>query len=89
MIRGPVQLLINNAGVSKTPDAHLPNGLDVRFATNHLGHFLLALLLHRQMAERGARLVVVSSAAHKGCPIRLDDLQWTRRRHQDGMAYAH
>ena len=37
-ITGPVDLLIANVGVSKTPDAHLPNGLDVRFATNHLGH---------------------------------------------------
>ena len=50
---GPVDLLIANAGVSKTPDAHLPNGLDVRFATNHLGHFMLALRLRAQMAERG------------------------------------
>ena len=52
-IEGPVDLLIANAGVSKTPDAHLPNGLDVRFATNHLGHFMLALRLRAQMAERG------------------------------------
>jgi NAD(P)-dependent dehydrogenase (short-subunit alcohol dehydrogenase family) len=87
-IIGPVDILINNAGVSKTPDAHLPNGLDVRFATNHLGHFLLANLLRRQMAERGARLVVLSSAAHKGMPVRLDDLQWTKRPHFDGAAYA-
>jgi NAD(P)-dependent dehydrogenase (short-subunit alcohol dehydrogenase family) len=87
-VTGPVDLLVANAGVSKTPDAHLPNGLDVRFATNHLGHFLLALELHAQMAARGARIVVVSSAAHKGAPIRLDDLQWQSREHQAGMAYA-
>lgn len=87
-INGPVDSLINNAGVSKTPDSHLPNGLEVRFATNHFGHFLLALLLRRQMAMRGARLIVVSSAAHKGCPVHLDDLQWTRRAHSDGAAYA-
>ncbi len=87
-IKGPVDVLINNAGVSKTPDAHLPNGLDVRFATNHLGHFLLALRLRSQMAERGARIVVLSSAAHKGNPIRLDDLQWKNRPHVDGAAYA-
>jgi NAD(P)-dependent dehydrogenase (short-subunit alcohol dehydrogenase family) len=87
-VRGPVDILINNAGVSKTPDAHLPNGLDVRFATNHLGHFLLALRLQAQMAERGARLVVLSSAAHKHNPVRLDDLQWTQRPHMDGAAYA-
>lgn len=87
-VSGPVDLLIANAGVSKTPDAHLPNGLDVRFATNHLGHFHLAHLLREQMAQRGARIVVVSSAAHKGMPVRLDDLQWTARPHLDGAAYA-
>ena len=87
-IAGPVDVLINNAGVSKTPEAHLPNGLDVRFATNHLGHFLLAHLLRDQMAARGARIVVLSSAAHKGMPVRLDDLQWTARPHIDGAAYA-
>ena len=87
-IAGPVDRLICNAGVSKTPDAHLPNGLDVRFATNHLGHFLLALCLRRQMAQHGARIVVLSSAAHKGNPVHLDDLQWKQRPHFDGAAYA-
>ncbi len=91
-VEGPVSILIANAGVSKTPEAHLPNGLDVRFATNHLGHFHLAHLLKPQMTRqesgRGARIVVVSSAAHKQMPVRLDDLQWTRRKHFDGAAYA-
>lgn len=87
-VEGPVDVLIANAGVSKTPESHLPNGLDVRFATNHLGHFHLAHRLQPQLAERGARIVVVSSAAHKGMPVRLDDLQWTAREHFDGAAYA-
>lgn len=87
-VSGAVDVLIANAGISKTPDAHLANGLDVRFATNHLGHFQLAHRLRNQMAVRGGRLVVVSSAAHKGMPVRLDDLQWTKRPHFDGAAYA-
>lgn len=87
-IDGPVDLLIANAGVSKTPDAHLPNGLDVRFATNHLGHFMVALRLRRKMAERGARIVVVSSGAHHNAPVHLDDLEWHAREHIDLMAYA-
>lgn len=87
-VEGPVDVLIANAGVSKTPEKHLANGLDVRFATNHLGHFYLAHLLKPQMVERGARIVVVGSAAHKGMPVQLDDLQWTRRDHFDGAAYA-
>jgi NAD(P)-dependent dehydrogenase (short-subunit alcohol dehydrogenase family) len=80
-IDGPVDLLIANAGVSKTPQTHLANGLDVRFATNHLGHFCLALRLHPQLAARSARMVVVSSAAHKGMKLRMDDLQWHEREH--------
>lgn len=87
-ISGPVHRLIANAGVSKTPNAHLPNGLDRRFTTNHLGHFLLAHRLLEQMAEHGARIVVVSSAAHKGMPVQLGDLQWHSRPHFDGAAYA-
>ena len=87
-IEDPVDLLIANAGVSKTPDTNLPNGLDVRFATNHLGHFLLGLRLRRQMAERGARVVVVSSGAHHNSPVHLDDLQWHEREHVDLVAYA-
>ena len=87
-IMGPVNILIANAGVSKTPETHLTNGLEVRFATNHLGHFHLAHCLKDQMALRGARIVVLSSAAHKGRPVQLDDLQWEKRRHVDGLAYA-
>lgn len=87
-VSGPVHALVCNAGVSKTPESHLPNGLDIRFATNHLGHFLLAHRLKPQMAGRASRLVVVSSAAHKGMPVRMEDLQWTYRPHFDGAAYA-
>jgi NAD(P)-dependent dehydrogenase (short-subunit alcohol dehydrogenase family) len=85
---GAVDLLIANAGVSNTPDSHLDNGLDVRFATNHLGHFLLAQLLYDHMADRGARIVVVSSAGHKGNPVHLDDLQFADRDHSWGAAYG-
>lgn len=87
-LSGPVDLLIANAGVSRTPDSHLPNGFEVRFATNHLGHFLLARLLRDRMKDRGARIVVVSSAAHKGNPVHLDDLQWNARDHSWGAAYG-
>ena len=87
-VSGPVDVLIANAGVSKSPVAHLANGLEQRFATNHLGHFLLAHCLKAQLAARGARIVVVSSAAHKGSPVHLGDLQWRARPHFDGAAYA-
>lgn len=87
-VSGPVDVLLANAGVSKSPISHLANGLEQRFATNHFGHFLLAHYLRPQLAVRSARIVVVSSAAHKGIPVRLDDLQWHARPHFDGAAYA-
>lgn len=86
--RAAIDLLIANAGVSKTPDRHLPNGLDVRFATNHLGHFALAHRLKPALAARGARIVMVSSAGHKNKPVRLDDLQWRTREYQEFVAYG-
>jgi NAD(P)-dependent dehydrogenase (short-subunit alcohol dehydrogenase family) len=83
-----LSILVANAGVSKTPNAHLPNGLDVRFATNHLGHFLLTHLLLDPLSLRGARVVVVSSAAHRNRPVRFDDLQRKIRPRNDLEAYG-
>ncbi|AYJ85299.1 SDR family NAD(P)-dependent oxidoreductase (plasmid) [Sphingomonas paeninsulae] len=81
-------IFVANAGVSKTPQWHLPNGLDVRFATNHLGHFLLAKMLEKTLVRGQGRVIVLSSAAHKNRPLRLDDLQWQQRDRNDLAAYG-
>lgn len=83
-----LDVLVCNAGVSQTPLDRLPNGLDVRFATNHLGHFLLAHRLFDQLSARGARIVVLSSAGHKGRPLQFEDLGWRRREMQFRVAYG-
>jgi len=83
-----LDLLIANAGASKTPASHQGDGIDVRFAGNHLGHFLLAQLLHPLLALRGARIVMLSSAAHRGRPVRFDDLGWTKRPMDEFAAYG-
>ena len=85
--RARLDLVIANAGVSKTPEAHTPTGLDLRFATNHLGHFALITRL-RPLLPAGARVVVLSSAAHKKRPLRFDDLQWQARPRDDLAAYG-
>jgi NAD(P)-dependent dehydrogenase (short-subunit alcohol dehydrogenase family) len=85
---GPLDILVANAGASITPQTHQTDGIDVRFAGNHLGHFLLANLLHAAMRQRGARIVMLSSAAHKGKPIHLDDLLWQARPHDVFAAYG-
>jgi NAD(P)-dependent dehydrogenase (short-subunit alcohol dehydrogenase family) len=51
----------------------------MQFGTNHLGHFALTgLLLPALLAAPAARIVTVSSIAHKSGSMRFDDLQWTR-----------
>ena len=78
---GPLHLLVNNAGVMALPELELtPEGWELQFATNHLGHFALALGLHDALAADGAaRIVSVSSSAHLRSPVIFDDLYFAFR----------
>src|SRR5215208_614798 len=72
---GP-DLLVNNAGVMALPHRRTADGFEMRLGTNHLGHFALTGLLLERLARRpGARVVTVSSGAHRMGRIRFDDLQ--------------
>jgi NAD(P)-dependent dehydrogenase (short-subunit alcohol dehydrogenase family) len=64
---GPLDLLVNNAGVMATPFARTVDGFELQLATNHLGPFLLTgLLLPQLVASEGqARVVTVASQAHR------------------------
>jgi NAD(P)-dependent dehydrogenase (short-subunit alcohol dehydrogenase family) len=71
--------LCNNAGVMAIPYRRTADGFEMQFGTNHLGHFALTgLLLEPLLATPGARVVNVSSNAHKFGSMRWDDLQWER-----------
>jgi NAD(P)-dependent dehydrogenase (short-subunit alcohol dehydrogenase family) len=63
---GPLDLLVNNAGVMAPPKlTRTENGFELQFGTNHLGHFVLTGLLLPALVEAGpARVVTVSSVAH-------------------------
>src|SRR5882762_6427857 len=62
---GPLHILVNNAGIMASPLTRTPQGWELQFATNHLGHFALATGLHGALAADDAgRIVSVSSAAH-------------------------
>ena len=87
--QGPLHLLINNAGIMATPETHTPEGWELQFATNHLGHFALASGLHGALtAAQGARIVSVSSAGHLRSPIVFDDIQFERRPYDPFLAYG-
>jgi NAD(P)-dependent dehydrogenase (short-subunit alcohol dehydrogenase family) len=63
---GPVDVLVNNAGVMATPYHRTVDGLDLQMATNHFGPFLLTGLLLPQLVASGAgRVVTVASNGHK------------------------
>ena len=82
---GEIDMLINNAGVMVPPLTRTPDGFELQFATNHLGHFALTNLLLPQI--RG-RVVTVSSLVHRSGRIDFDDLNWKRRRYRRQAAYA-
>ncbi|MET9148412.1 SDR family NAD(P)-dependent oxidoreductase [Streptomyces sp. NPDC004042] len=90
---GPLHLLINNAGVVTGGLERTPEGWELQFATNHLGHFALATGLHGALAlgaadRDGARIVSVSSTAHMRAGIDFDDLHFERRDYDPQIAYA-
>jgi NAD(P)-dependent dehydrogenase (short-subunit alcohol dehydrogenase family) len=78
--RDGVDLLINNAGVMATPRRETTDGFELQFGTNHLGHFALTgLLLPELEGREDARVITLSSGAHKGGRIAFDNLGGDRR----------
>jgi NAD(P)-dependent dehydrogenase (short-subunit alcohol dehydrogenase family) len=88
---GPLDLLVNNAGVMALPELQLtPQGWEQHFATNHLGHFALAVGLHDSLAAAaaGARIVSVSSRAHLRSRVVFDDVNFASRPYDPMAAYG-
>jgi NAD(P)-dependent dehydrogenase (short-subunit alcohol dehydrogenase family) len=75
-----LDLLINNAGLMATPRARTADGFELQFGTNHLGHFALTgLLLGKMRSRPDARVVTLSSTAHRTGRIAFDNLNGDRR----------
>ena len=72
-----IDILINNAGIMACPFAKTADGIESQFGTNFIGHFLLTnLIMERLVARQGARIVNVSSSAHRMSDVQLDDLNF-------------
>ena len=89
----PLDLLVNNAGLVTAGLERTPQGWELQFATNHLGHFALTVGLHPHLAAaaaaRGdARVVSLSSTAHMRAPVDFDDIDFRRRPYDPQIAYA-
>jgi NAD(P)-dependent dehydrogenase (short-subunit alcohol dehydrogenase family) len=88
-VTGPIDLLVNNAGVMNVPDRRTTrDGFELTFGTNHLGHFALtAQVLPALRRADAARIVTVSAIAAKWPSGRLTDLM-SERRYRPMSAYA-
>ena len=83
-----IDLLINNAGLMAVPFARTADGFEMQMGTNHLGHFALTGHLLPALKD-GGRIVSLSSVMHLATPgIKLDDLNWEKRRYQRWIAYG-
>ncbi|XP_035655820.1 retinol dehydrogenase 12-like [Oncorhynchus keta] len=77
-----VNILINNAGIMMCPYSKTADGFEMQFGVNHLGHFLLTfLLIDLIKRSRPARIINLSSMAHKWGWIQLEDINSERSYH--------
>jgi NAD(P)-dependent dehydrogenase (short-subunit alcohol dehydrogenase family) len=85
-----IDLLINNAAIMACPLARDVRGYESQFATNHLGHFQLSARLWPlvRAAGSGARVVALSSLAHKRGGFDPNDPHYERRDYEKWAAYG-
>ena len=84
-----LDIVVASAGIMATPLKRVGPGWEWQFATNHLGHFALVNRLWPALAaEGGARVVMVSSSAHRVAGVRWDDVQCTSGEYDKWAAYG-
>jgi len=85
-----IDILVNNAGVTRPRCVHSPEGFELTFAINHLGHFLLTRLLRERLEAGRGRIVNVSSRGHHSGDLRRAELEdIARGRAWDGALQAY
>lgn len=85
-LAGPVHALVNNAAECPRARQETPEGIERQLATNVLGYLWMLRALEPALAAAGgARVVLVASYWAGGLDI--DDLEFRRRRYDNGSAY--
>ena len=82
---GPIDVLVNNAGVSVPNLERTVDGFEMQFGTNYLGPFALTNLLLPRIT---GRVVSLSSQAERMARLDLDDLAWQHKPYKESRAYA-
>src|SRR5215467_2227325 len=84
-----LHILVNNAGIMAPPLTRDARGYESQFAANHLGHFQLTCRLWPALiAAEGARVVALSSYAHRRAGVDFHDPNFERREYDPWVAYG-
>src|ERR1700738_5357844 len=84
-----LHILVNNAGIMAPPLARDARGYESQFAANHLGHFQLTCRLWSALAAaEGARVVALSSYAHRRAGVNFHAPKFERREYDPWGAYG-
>ena len=90
-IESPIDVLIHNAGIYLTKRELTTEGFDKVFVVHHLSSLMINLLLSEKLkSQEGARIILVNSEGHRFAAwgLRLDDLNWEKRRYSGVKSYG-
>jgi retinol dehydrogenase-13 len=90
-LRTPIDVLIHNAGIYLTKRELTPDGLEKVFVIQYLSSFIINYILKEKLASNeNARIIMVNSEGHRFAAwgLRLDDLNWERRRYSGLKSYG-
>ncbi len=84
--RGSLHVLINNAGATPRHRLQTPEGIELQFATNVLGYFWMTMAFS-DILKRSAPARIINVASYWAGDLDLADLEFKRRRYDNGIAY--
>ena len=90
-MESPIDVLIHNAGVYLTRKELTAEGYDKVFMVHHLSSFVINVLLSEKLkSQKEARIILVNSEGHRFAAwgLRLDDLNWEKRRYSGVKSYG-
>lgn len=87
----PIDVLIHNAGVYLTKREVTPDGIEAVFMVHYLSSFIINFkLMDKLTSQKKARIILVNSEGHRFAAwgLRLDDLNWEKRRYSGLKSYG-
>ncbi len=87
-----IDVLIHNAGIYLTNRQITEDGIEKVFVVNYLSSFILNFILKDKLKKQGrARIILVNSEGHRFViwGLRLDDLNWEKRRYSGLRSYGY